>query len=426
MKITKLQAYNTLKKMFEQKGYSQGKESDMICYSWDKDKCSTSKLEVGHYVYAIQYGKAKLADVPKEYQTKNFFLNTLSGVHEEIVEYVRTHSEEFDKQFYKDHIANNYYGLETQFNDFELMPIEFIDEEMVACAMFKAVEMYEVDRFCICDDWFYSVYRRKPEILTQELYTLGARCFAEKRDGHNMFLDITPEIYRTTEYYFALCLENTTPVMEDIPEAVLTTSFLKKLFADNIDNIRCFSEHALERELFIPDKGVVKFWQAAVMKDGYQIRNIPLNDDRVDFFLALYDRDSSEYKYGFKNYYRRYLRRQKIRLWNNNSTKPNSMNSEATIKLPIHYYYGLPINYAEVDEEGYLLDIYKKIGIHVLYEIDEYYYSVVLPEGFHITQENCGYCLKNSKGEAIMHYRDRLVSNNRMVSVDQIFMNLCM
>lgn len=191
-----------------------------------------------------------------------------------------------------------------ELNDFEYMPLEFIDEEMVSCAMFRSINMRYVDRRGDCEEWFYSVYRRKSEVLTQELYILGARCFARKMHGKNEFLDITPEEYRTPEFYFALCLENDTPVMEDIPESILTTNFLVGLLNENIENIRCFSEAALEREANMTGIGHVKFWQAAIINEGYQIKNIPLNDERVEFFLSMY----AEYEYGFKYYYKTYLR----------------------------------------------------------------------------------------------------------------------
>ena len=309
MKITDLQAYKRLEEMFKQKGYSQGIKDDMPIYSWDNVECIPDNLTPGHYVAAISYGNIKFEDIPEKYRTREFFLHALSGVHKDIVEYVKTHPTEFDKEFFKDHIATNYYSLEFDLNDFEYMPLEFIDEEMVVCAMFRAVNMRYVERRGDCEDWFYSVYKRKPEILTQELYTLGARCFATKRNGENKFLDITPKEYRTPEFYFALCLNNDTPVMEDIPENILTTDFLVKLLLDNIENIHCFSESALEREEDTPERGTLKFWQAAVIIDGYQIRNIPLNDERVEFFLSMYDEYSSEYKIGFKDHYKRYLRK---------------------------------------------------------------------------------------------------------------------
>ncbi len=322
MKITGLQAYKRLEEMFAQKGYSQGIKDDMPIYCWDNVQCIPDNLTPGHYVYANSYGKIKFRDIPEKYRTREFFLHALSGVHEDIVEYVKAHPEKFDKQFFKDHIETDYYGLEFALNDFEYMPLEFIDDEMVACAMFRSVNMRYVDRRGDCEDWFYSVYRRKPEVLTQELYILGARCFAAKRNGKNKFLDITPEEYRTPEFYFALCLNNDTPVMEDIPESVLTTNFLVSLLNDNTGNIQCFSEYALEKEAEMTGRGTVKFWQAAVINDGYQIGNIPLNDERVEFFLSIYDKDSLEYEYGFKDHYKRYLREK------NSTPKPENRASE--------------------------------------------------------------------------------------------------
>ena len=311
--------------------------------------------------------------------------------------------------------------------------------------------MRYVDRRGDCDDWFYSVYRRKPEALTQDLYTLGARCFATKRNGKNEFLDITPEDYRTTEYYFALCLKNDTPVMEDIPENILTTKFLVDLLNDSPENIQCFSEVALEREAPMEGKGIVKFWQAAVINDGYQIRNIPLNDERVEFFLSIYDKDSSEYEYGFKNHYKRYLREK-------NST-PEPKNDAAELAgmmtlagvmsglvaesaidigtvvmnaatdrqsmLPIHYDYRVPKEYSKkYDKEEYLLEIYKKIGIQVLQEADNYYYCVILPENISIVRDDYGYCIKDSNEETLIHYYDRGPFYDRTVTVDKIYVTL--
>lgn len=305
MKITELPAYKRLKEMFEQKGYSQGVKDTMPIYSWDDVQCIPDNLTPGHYVYANSYSKIEFKDIPKKYRTREFFLHALSGVRDDIVEYVKTHTAEFDKQFFKDHIATNYFGLMFELNDFEYMPLEFIDEEMVACAMFRSINMRDIDdRRGNCEEWFYSVYRRKPEVLTQELYILGARCFAQKLHGKNKFLDITPEEYRTPEFYFALCLGNNTPVMEDIHESILTTNFLVTLLNENIENISCFSEAALEREANMTGIGHVKFWQAAIINEGYQIKNIPLNDERVEFFLSMY----AEYEYGFKYYYKTYLR----------------------------------------------------------------------------------------------------------------------
>ena len=451
MEITELEAYKRLKEMFEQKGYSRGIEDNMPIYCWDNFPCIPENLTPGHYVYAISYGKIKFRDIPKEYLTREFFLHALSGVYKDIVEYVKTHPEKFDRQFFKDHIETTYSGLEFPLNDFEYMPLEFIDEEMVACAMFRSINMRYVDRRGDCEEWFYSVYRRKPEVLTQDLYILGARCFAAKRCGKNNFLDITPEKYRIPRFYFALCLNNDTPVMEDIPESVLTTQFLVNLLNDNTGNIQCFSESALEKEAEMIGRGTVKFWQAAVINDGYQIKNIPLNDERVEFFLSIYDKDSQEYEYGFKGHYKEYLRKKNSTPTPKNSASKwagiitlagalSGMNADSAIDLgnammnvatdrqsmlPIHYANRVPKKYSKkYDEEEYLLEIYKKIGIQVLQEADYYYYNVILPENISIIRDNYGYCVKDSNGETLLHYYDRGSFYDRTVTVDKINISL--
>ena len=106
MKITELQAYKRLEKMFEQKGYSQGIKDDMPIYCWDNVQSIPANLTPGHYVYANSYGKIKFRDIPEEYRTREFFLHALSGAYEDIVEYVKTHPAKFDKQFFKDQYCN--------------------------------------------------------------------------------------------------------------------------------------------------------------------------------------------------------------------------------------------------------------------------------------------------------------------------------
>lgn len=261
MEITELQAYKKLKDIFEKKGYSQGNQDYLpvyhhysiyekrllrdiydlnpdILFSWF---CNPKPLKpnqyVSAYVHAIENGEIKFEDIPEEYLTRKFFLHTTSSVHEDIVEYIKEHQKKFDKQFFKDHIETNYYNLEFKLNDFEYMPLDYIDEELVACAMFKSIDMRYSER-SDCDDWFYSVYRRKPEVLT--------------------FLNITPKEYQTTEFYLALCLNNAI-VTEDIPENILTNDFLIGFLNDSPKNIRCFSELALEREVEITGKGILSF-----------------------------------------------------------------------------------------------------------------------------------------------------------------------
>ncbi len=444
--ITELPAYKKMEEVFIEKGYTRGVKDKMPIYCWDDVRRIPANLTPGHYVYALSYGKLKFRDVPEKYRTREFFLNALSGCYKDIVEYVKADPVKFDRQFYKDHIETDEYALCFELNDFEYMPIEFIDEELVMCAMFNAIIGSRRN-----DDWFYSVHRRKPEVLTQELYTLGARCFAEKRGNVNKFLDITPEEYRTPDYYFALCLQKRTPVMDDVPESVLTTNFLVNLINDSPENIKCFSEAALEREAPMVGRGMVKFWQAVVINDGYRIRDLELNEERVDFFLSLYDKDSYEYEIGFKDHYKSYLRKK------NNTPEPENetsklaammtlagglmgMNVNSAVdfgndvmnaltdrqtKLPIHYCRRVPKEYSKkYDKEEYLLEIYKKLGIQVIGEFDYYYYSAVLPEGFSIVKDDYGYCIKNVENETVIHYYDRGPICNKSVNVDKINVTL--
>ncbi len=447
MKITELQVYERLEKLFEDKGYSLGVENKVPIYSWENVCHIPYNLSVGHYIYAHSYGKINFVNIPAKYRTREFFLHSLSGVRDEVVEYVKTHPTEFDRQFFKDHIATNYYSLEFEVNDFEFMPLEYIDEEMVVCAMFKSIDMRYIERRGDCDDWFYSVYKRKPEVLTEDMYILGARCFATKRWGKNRFLEITPEEYRTAEYYFALCLNNDTPVMEDIPESILTPDFLARLLNDTPENIKCFSEQALEKEVQMVGKGLVRFWQAAIILNGYQIKNIPLNEQRVEYFLSIYDKDSFEYEYGFKEHYKRYLREKSsipepssdeiklagmmtlagamLGMEDDSAVDLGNCVMNRTIdrntRLPIHYSDRVPAKYSKkYDREEYLLEIYKKLGIQVVQEVDYYYYSAILPNNIFIVRDDYGYCVKNSQGDCLIHYYDRGPFYDRSVNVDEI------
>ncbi len=451
MKITDLAAYNRLREWFETQGYTEGVKDDMPIYCWDNVSYTPAGITPGHYVYAIEYSKLRLCDVPYNFRTREFFLHTLSGAYEELVDYVKAHIEDFDKQFFKDHIATEYYGLEFELNDFEYMPLEYIDEEMVACAMFRAINMRYAERRGDCDDWFYSVYRRKPEVLTQDLYILGARCFAERRGGKNKFLEITPKEYRTPEYYFALCLRNSTPVMEDIPDEILTTNFLITLINENTENIRSFSEKALEMEAEMQGRGKVKFWQAAIINDGYSIRDIPLNEERINFFLSMYAKDTPQYEYGFKSHYKAYLREKKGEEVPKNTTNElagmmalmgamSGMSNDEAIDqsteflkgatnrkthLPIYYANAVPEKYSKVyDKEEYLLEIYNKLGIQVEGESDYFYYDVILPDTLCVAMFEGDYVVKDGDGNILIRYYDRGPFYDRSVNVTEINVTL--
>ena len=97
--------------------------------------------------------------------------------------------------------------------------------------------------------------------------------------------------------------------MEDVPEKILTTNFLVILLNYNINNIKSFTNEALER--VAPMDGSdekMKFWEYAILSNGHLISDIPLNDERVNFFISHYPEGSPEYRISFQDVYSMYLR----------------------------------------------------------------------------------------------------------------------
>ena len=451
MRITELQAYKRLVADFTRKGYTQGTKDKTPIYCWDGDRFISNQLTPGHFVYAFEYSKIKFEQIPRKYLTREFFLHISCGFYEESVKYMKVNPSMFDRKFFKDYMVTNTYALSTTENVFELMPLEFIDEEMVECAYLATINYGETNRRGYYADWFYSVHKRKPELLTWDMYILGARLFAEFSKGESKFLNITPDRFKNSEYYFALCLDNSNPVMNIIPENILTTRFLVNLLNDKSENIQCFSEDALEREIPTEDNELIKCWQGAVIVDGYSIKHIPLNEERIKFFLSKYDKDSPEYEYGFKTHYKAYLRKKNgVEPPRNRSTELagfmtlfsalSGMDNDSAIdagtdimnattdrqaKLPIKYSRRVPEEYCKTyDREEYLLEIYKKLGIEVLYEDDCYFYAVKLPDNIFITRGEYGYDVKSSDGETLIHYYDVESWYDREVKVDKVNVTL--
>lgn len=446
MEITYTQDYLNLQKIFKEKGYSRGTKDTTPIYYWD-GKPQKQKLTPSHYVCAIRHKQIKFSDVPEKYRTREFFLHALSSGSVDIVNYVKSHPEKFNKNFFKDHIETNSSALHYQFNDFEIMPLEYIDEEMVACALFKTMDGCLYGRSNATNDWFYSICKRKKEVLTQEVYTLEARCFAINRHDIDKFLNATPQKYRTKKYYFNLCSKNPTPIMEYIPKNILTSNFLAALIADDPKNIQCFTESALEQTDPTTRTGL-KFWQIAVMRNGYVIDCIPLNEEKIKFFLEFYDKDSYEYEDSFKEHYKAYLRakdptpKQEVSKISGMMTLATAM-SGASIDtaieagnnamnaltdnqklLPISFRNAVPKKYCKIyDKEEYLAEIYKKLNIEIIREEDSYYYRVILPEGLSIVQDDFGYSLQKGE-ETLLHYYDRGPFYDRTVTVDMLYVTL--
>lgn len=299
--IKELPAYEKLVEQFRKKGYTKG------IGQWKSRSVAVGTA--GYYIEELKNGNVGIKDVPGNL-LREVLLYSASGCYKAVYDYIEQHLGQFDRQFWKDATSADYYNIDFKdHNIFNIMPDEYLDEEMAMCAMFAAIDMRYCERRHLCEGWFYTVHRRKPEILTQEMYILGARCFAAKNCGKNEFLTITPEEYRTPEYWLALCLCNHTPVMTDVPAEMLTEDFLLGIFLSDRKTIRVFAEEALERDVVFRGE-TVKMWQAAILYSGYAIRDISLNEERIAFFRSKYDKDSFEYKYTFKRHYEAYLREQ--------------------------------------------------------------------------------------------------------------------
>ena len=106
--------------------------------------------------------------------------------------------------------------------------------------------------------------------------------------------------------------DNKGKIMDSVPQELLTPKFLLELLSENLANVARFNETALETEISYTRLGKEvqeKIWQFVVKKDGYNIRYIELNDERIEYFLNHYDKDSHEYNYGFKDKYKKYKKK---------------------------------------------------------------------------------------------------------------------
>lgn len=389
------------------------------------------------------YGKCRLSDVPESSRTREFFIASFTN--DEVNDYIKNHITDFDRQFFKDLIESNEYATHFDRNCFSIMPLEYIDEEMCSLAIIDSLDWSN-------DSWFYSVYERKPEALTEDLWKLGARLYARLSGSENKFLNITPKEYKDEEYYREMCScnfncgmeldTNKGKIMDSIPQEIITPEFLVDLLSISMDNVARFNERALETELIYTREGSIvteKVWQFVVRLKGDVIKNIDLNDERNEYFLSHYDKDSSEYIWAFKDKYKKYkkqkndaeaLAQTEQRIKNNaeNSALMTlfgalaySMNGEDPSQaiddvsnatrhmgsqfLPIRYQGIIPKELRKkYDSEEYLQLFYKQIGIEIIEEYDDLFYRVNLPEGWSIESNGYWNNVKDSNGNTIIKY----------------------
>lgn len=357
------------------------------------------KKLINDIVYDRIYTNTKRKNI-KIRQKYIFYINNYDNP--KVFNFIKSHISYFDKQFFKELIIMNNHATHWSNNCFEIMPIEYIDTEICNLAISNHIDCYD-------DYWFLTVYKRKPEVLTKDLWKLGARLYSNIRDGENNFLNITPNQYKDEEYYKEMCrhsfryysvfTQNKKNIMSTVPQKILTVNFLISLLKENINNLDCFDNFSLEKEVtYIINNERVKekIWQYAIKLDGKAITYIELNDKRIEFFLNTYGKDSKEYCTYFKRRYKQYKKANlnKIHQYLNkihqyNNTEDNTNINNQTF-IPITFLGKVPDEYKkDLDSEEYLEVIYKLMGIKIINKYDNLFYKTILPESWEVI--NNGY-----------------------------------
>lgn len=424
------------------------------CTSQSIQNGSLQDETIKSYLSSLYYEKCRLLDIPKAFRTRELLIASFNrGFNQDVYDYIQAHISDFNRQFFKDLIACNDSAMRREKNCFTIMPLEYIDEEMCAWAILHAVN-WDMDA------WFYTVYKRKREALTEDVWKLGARLYSRVENGQNKFLEITPDAYKDQDYYKEMCscnfhgsyklIDAKGEMMDSIPQEIVTEEFLVALLLDDFDNIARFNEKALETQI-----GTQKLWQIVVEIEGAAIQNIPLNDERVAYFLNHYDKDSKEYRCYFKDKYKRYMKQKnnpealakidrRTQHYKNalarvilSSANPYSQKEENLSLLmddfekvtedmrfeflPIQYHGVVPEKLCkEYDQEEYLEMVYKKMGIEMIEEFDNLFYQVDLPEGWSIERDGYECHVKDRDGNIVIEYYHNSKLNERAAYVEKV------
>lgn len=438
--------YNKILNKFSDGTFTDGNNCKIPHYIRDGHIRSVpvEQRNAGLCIGLMSYGRCSLSDVPEKERTREFYLGAFSGTSlgsGDVRNYIRNNIEQFDRQFFKDLIVTDKYATHFEGNCFTIMPLKYIDEEMCSLAILNTTDWSS-------EEWVKTVYRKKPEALTSDIWKLVARLYARTNNAEEM-LNMTPDEYKDEEYYLEMCspsfncgmtLDSSDlkkGIMDFMPEEMITPRFLGALLGLNVKNVTRFNEVALETELPIPgpnDETVLeKAWKIAVRIDGYTIGNIPLNDERIEYFFSLYGKDSSEYKYGLKDNLKAYNKKKNnpealaetqertkrnammnatVILGSAMSDNPNAAdetsNHPTSRLLPIRYNGFVPEELCkDYDRDEYLELLYKELGIKIVEEYDNLFYSVIIPDGWVIEQSNSNHYwhyVKDNKGNDIIEY----------------------
>ena len=430
------QVYTRLLNKFKSGEFTYGREyKDKIWSTSGEGYYTLNDKSLGRYIDGLEREKLHLREIPFTARSEEFYVNTFSN--KEVYEYLKTNANFFSRDFYKSVIMKNNYALLFDNNVFEIMPLEYIDEEMVTLAILSGTNSIE-------HKWFSTVNRRNKSAISEDVWKLAARLYGSRT--FKEILDMTPEEYKDREWYLELfkctykdgsrvdskdCIKlskDTSTLMDFIPKEIITEDFVTELYLDNYKNVVRFNEDALETVINI--NGIkAKSWLHAIGEDGDIIEYIDLNDERIECFKILYDKDSMEYItfiFKLKEYERKKeigskksksKDRDKIKrllleayLHSKDDLKEEDYlsgrveNKEDDDLLPIMYHGDTPSDY---DTFSYPKMMYEKLGIEVLDEVDYFLYKVKLPEGYRIEYNGFYGRVKDDNNNTIVDfYRD--------------------
>lgn len=138
----------------------------------------------------VNNGKFRFCEVPEFSRVPEFFITTYP--HHQIYDYIKKHANLFDREFYKDLISSNKKALFESSNIFDIMPEEYIDEEMVELAIVSSIENNSYN-------WMLAVIDRKLSALSEE--ALRVAVSSVKLDDNDNRYPIIRELREEMKFY---------------------------------------------------------------------------------------------------------------------------------------------------------------------------------------------------------------------------------
>lgn len=280
-------------KMIESGIYRIGDSYQLRYYKDGATLSSYTKKELTDSVcnFLISYGQCKFSDVPKKARTREFFLNAFTD--KDTYEYIKDNINDFDKEFFRDLIATNQYALIFENNAFEVMPLEYIDTEMIDIAFLTALNWNN-------GEWFKSVIKRKPEVISYQAWLCAVRYYGY---AYN-FLKFVPDCYKTELLYLEVMSptyncgiqleQNKRRTVDEVPDEIFTEEFIQKVLNLNIENIARIPENYLGMTIDCNGE-LLEVWKVGIVAYPKIITLIKPTFERVEFFKNVYGNDSFYY-----------------------------------------------------------------------------------------------------------------------------------